>query len=213
MSEILVLVPIKPNLHPDLKRRCRELAEALPTNNPDHRLTFVLDESGIGDHAVRTLEERIAHTAPIRQAMVDKHLSGRDYVLWADADVVSYPADLPSTLIRRNPAGVSAPIVLLEGHDSRFYDIAGFVEGGRWANLYPPYFSQPGPVYELDGVGCVYLVAAEVYRSGARYEPVPGYTEHFAVCRHARSMGLPVRAYADLVAYHADLTRYGEAYH
>ena len=34
MSSILVLIPVKPNLHADLKRRCRELAEALPALTP-----------------------------------------------------------------------------------------------------------------------------------------------------------------------------------
>ena len=176
-------------------------------------MTLVYDESGSGDAAIRSLEQRVAHTALIRQAMVERRLAGHEYVFWVDADVIAYPSSLPGTLIERNPTGVSAPMVLLDGHGERFYDIGGFVEEGRWANLYPPYFRQPGPVYELDGVGCVYLVPAGVYRGGARHEPVPGYIDHLAVCRHARSMGLPVRAYADLVARHADLTRYGESWH
>jgi len=212
MSDVLVLIPVKPNLHPALKRSCRKLAESLPGANAAHRFTLVFDSRGGGDGHVRSLEERVAHTAPIRQALIDQHLAGHDYVMWIDADVIDYPKDLPTRLIERNPLGVSAPLVLLAGHRGAFYDVAGFVEEGRWARRFPPYFRQPGPVYELDGVGCVYLVPGDVYRGGARHEPVPGYTEHMSVCRHARSMGRPVRAYADLIAWHADLAKYGEAH-
>jgi hypothetical protein len=100
---VLVLIPIKPNLHPALKRSTRKLAEALPAANPAHRFTLVLDSRGAGDAHVRSLDERAENTAPIRQALVDQHLAGHDYVLWIDADVVDYPRDLPSRLIERDP--------------------------------------------------------------------------------------------------------------
>jgi hypothetical protein len=95
---VLVLIPIKPNLHPALKRSTRKLAA-----NPAHRFTLVLDSRGAGDAHVRSLDERAENTAPIRQALVDQHLAGHDYVLWIDADVVDYPRDLPSRLIERDP--------------------------------------------------------------------------------------------------------------
>lgn len=126
---------------------------------------------------------------------------------------MSYPANLPTVLHSRNPGGVSAPVVLLDHHPERFYDVAGFVEGGRWARLTPPWFDQPGPVFDLDGVGCLYLVPAEVYRTGGRHVSVPGYTDHLAVCAHARRLGMPVRAYADLRVYHAYLPDFGEPFH
>jgi Flp pilus assembly protein TadD len=211
---ILVLIPIKPNLHPALKQRARDLSARLPGANLDHAFDLVLDERGAGDDAVTGLESRVRHTAPIRQQLIEVHLQpAHDAVLWIDADLVAYPADLPTQLLRRNPGGVSAPVVLLDHHPDRFYDVAGFVERGRWARLLPPWFDQPGPVYDLDGVGCLYLVPASVYRAGAKHEPVPGYTDHLAVCAHARRMGLAVRAYADLRAYHAYLPDFGEKFH
>jgi hypothetical protein len=110
----------------------------------------------------------------------------------------------------------------------RFYDIGGFVENGRWARFEQPYFDQPGPVYDLESLGSCYLVNADLYRHGARHEqdpasrafyeqeqewpadairrnqlgPANSYTEHYTVCAFARKAGLPVRAFADLVAYH-----------
>jgi Flp pilus assembly protein TadD len=211
---ILVLVPVKPNLHPLLKERAHALAGRLPGANPGHRLDVVFDESSPGDGPVAGLEARVRHTAPIRQRMIDRHLKpDHEAVLWVDADLVAYPADLPTELLRRNPGGVSAPVVLLDHHPDRFYDVAGFVEQGRWARLTPPWFDQPGLAFDLDGVGCLYLVPAEVYRTGGRHVSVPGYTDHLAVCTHARRLGMPVRAYADLRAYHAFLPDFGEPFH
>ena len=111
----------------------------------------------------------------------------------------------------------------------RFYDVAGFVENGRWARFTQPYFDQPGPVYDLDSVGSCYLVNADLYRNGARHEAdfaskkfieencvwqedsiarnqaglANCFSEHYSVCEFARRAGLPVRAFADLIAYHA----------
>jgi hypothetical protein len=100
----------------------------------------------------------------------------------------------------------------------RFYDIAGFVEQGRWARFTPPFFDQPGPVFELDSVGCCYLVNADLYRHGARHEldhasatfiaenrvweedaicqnhgPANSFSDHYSVCLFARKCQLPVR--------------------
>jgi len=110
----------------------------------------------------------------------------------------------------------------------RFFDIAGFVENSRWARFTVPYFDQPGPVYRLDSVGSCYLINADLYRMGATHtidpaseiflntngtwsreaiarnqrEPANAYTEHYSVCQFAIRDGLPVRAFADLVAFH-----------
>lgn len=110
----------------------------------------------------------------------------------------------------------------------RFFDVAGFVEANRWASFTPPYFTQPGPAIDVESVGSCYLVNADLYRHGARHEADPlsrqfvaagqtwpenavklgqdgqplAFTEHYSVCAFARAHGLPVRAHADLVAYH-----------
>ena len=110
----------------------------------------------------------------------------------------------------------------------RFFDVAGFVEKSRWASFTLPYFAQPGPAIDLESVGSCYVVNAELYRRGARHEadslaqafvaagrtwpdnaialgqsgqPL-AFTEHYSVCAFARAQGLPVRAHADLVAWH-----------
>ena len=177
--------------------------------------------------------------AALRQNMIERHLRDEKWIFWVDADIVDYPAHLLEQLIARIDGGIAAPIVIMEGSldepahptgfgPGRFYDIAGFVERGRWARFTPPYFDQIGPVYELDSVGSCYLVNADLYRWGGRHEidvassnfvstnsdwsedtirrnqeaKANCFTEHYSICAFARSAGLPVRAFGDLIAYH-----------
>ncbi|HSI10044.1 MAG: hypothetical protein ACAH89_05375 [Rariglobus sp.] len=228
-DSILVLIPVKPGTPEAEVTRARTLAERALHNWPaPSRIVF--DRRG----AAPSRKEhpwRIAHLATIRQGMIDDHLRDERWVFWADLDITLYPPELVATLVSRAEGGIAAPFVFMS--DTRcaagspaFYDIAGFVENGRWCCSSPPYFQQPGPVYDLDSVGCCYLVPAELYRLGARHEQDPGslrwikthgesaaatprrdwhdiaYTEHFTVCEFARNRGLPVRAFGDIAAYH-----------
>jgi FkbM family methyltransferase len=83
------------------------------------------------------------------------------------------------------------------------------VHEGEWTNTYPPYWRNPGfPLTDMDSVGCVYLIPAAVYRSGARYIATDGYTEHYAVCQHARAEGRRVGCLVTHTAAHAYLDEY-----
>jgi GT2 family glycosyltransferase len=182
---------------------------------------------------------RQAAMASLRQHMVERYLQDERWIFWVDADIIDYPPFLIERLIQRAEGGIAAPLVLMEGEitepvhkdgfgPGRFYDIAGFVENGRWARFTPPYFDQIGPVYELESVGSCYLVNADIYRWGGRHEidvassnfvstnsrwsedaihrnqeaKANCFTEHYSLCAFARSAGLPVRAFGDLIAYH-----------
>ncbi|MBW8780828.1 MAG: hypothetical protein JF599_02915 [Verrucomicrobia bacterium] len=228
-DSVLVLIPVKPGTAAHVVDHARALAERALTGLPA-RSRIVFDERG---KAASRDEHpwRIAALAAIRQAMIESHLRDERWVFWADLDLIDYPAGLITTLIRRAEGGIAAPMVFMAHVAAptggpRFFDTAGFVEKGRWASLQPPYFQQPGPVYDLDSVGCCYLVPADLYRRGARHEEDPGsrrwielhgasihetscrdwqdiaYTDHYSVCAFARRHGLPVRAFADLFAYH-----------
>ena len=117
--------------------------------------------------------------ASLRQKMVERYLQDEQWIFWVDADIIDYPPFLIEQLIQRAEGGIAAPLVLMEGEitepatkdgfgPGRFFDIAGFVENGRWARFTPPYFDQPGPIYRLDSVGSCYLVNADLYRTGRR---------------------------------------------
>ena len=59
--------------------------------------------------------------ATIRNIVIHEYLRPEhEYVLWLDADVVRYPADLVKRLYETNPTGVSAPLVVIEGSDEEW---------------------------------------------------------------------------------------------
>jgi GT2 family glycosyltransferase len=236
-GSVLLLTPINPALDSAVLRRARELAERVISGMRGCRIVY--DDTGEAPPRGSTFPHRLAAMTPLRQAMIDRHLRDEKWVFWVDADLVEYPANLLEELISRAEGGIAAPLVLMEGDVSepaypagfgpgRFYDIAGFIEKGRWARFTQPYFDQPGPVYRLDSVGCCYLVNADLYRWGAKHEldyaskafiaenrewpedaiqqnqlgPANSFTDHYSVCEFARKVGLPVQAFGDLIAYH-----------
>jgi predicted nucleic acid-binding Zn-ribbon protein len=235
-NSVLVLIPISPSLDQATAQCAEQLARRATEGMRACRI--VLDNTGIapsrGCHP-----QRQSGLAALRQNMIERHLRDEKWIFWVDADVVAYPAHLLEQLIARIDGGIAAPIVIMEGRldepankagfgPGRFYDIAGFVERGRWARFTQPYFDQIGPVYELDSVGSCYLVNADLYRWGGRHEidvmssnfvstnsvwsehtihrnqeaKANCFTEHYSICSFARSAGLPVRAFGDLIAYH-----------
>jgi hypothetical protein len=230
VTSILVLIPIKRGTDPAILAHAEALARRAVAGM-NYRIVF--DDSGDapprGGHPFR--QESLA---AIRQGMIDRYLHGEDWVFWMDSDIIHYPDDLIPRLISLAAGGIAAPLLLLDDGTrqgratERFWDIGGFVENGHWANSQPPYFRQPGPIYELDSVGSCYVVHADIYRRGARHEVDPktreflasgrewtpkahvegqagnpwAFTEHYSVCAFARKLGLPVRAHADLIALH-----------
>jgi hypothetical protein len=236
-ESVLILTPVNPALDPAVLRRARELAERAISGMRGCRIVY--DDTGEAPPRGSTFPHRLAAMTPLRQAMIDRHLRDEKWVFWVDADLVDYPANLLEELISRAEGGIAAPLVLMEGDLSepaypagfgpgRFYDIAGFIENGRWARFTQPFFDQPGPVYRLDSVGCCYLVNADLYRWGAKHEldyaskafiaenrewpedaitqnqsgPANSFTDHYSVCEFAHKVGVPVQAFADLIAYH-----------
>lgn len=237
--ELVVLVPISPTIQRQFINSAIYLVQRAA---PSFRMCrLVMDPNGDAPPAGKPHPHRQPALAKIRQDMVDKYLGTADWVAWIDADIVDYPAHLISELVKRADTGIAAPLVLMDGERGtgslnadgfgrgRFFDIAGFVEGLRWARFDEPWFDQPGPVYSLDSVGSLYVVNAEIYRQGARHTadcyseafvrhgmkwkpgtvamnqrmPANCFTEHFSVCQWAKDHGLPVRAFGDLIARHA----------
>lgn len=219
---ILVLQPIRPDHPPALRVIADTLLARLEGANPGMRFDICQDDARleIPPHGSRYMRH-----ATVRNYMVDTYLRDEhDAVLWVDSDLIDYPADLPTQLCLANPGGVTAPLALLidtqqYGKD-RFYDIGGFVEKGRSARPYPPYFEQQGGVIDLDSVGCCYLAPAALYQRGARYEPPPCdrwvtmdgteyRVEHNSVMWQARHLGYTVRCLTTAQAIHAWLPDYG----
>lgn len=208
---ILVAIPYEPGRSPVWPRIASDLAARLPQANPGITFTVALHPC---ERTHAPGDGKFSANARARNSLLDAHLSETySHVLWVDSDLINYPADLPSRLLALNPHGISAPAVVLARHGARFYDILGFVEGGRGFQMHQPWCSQPGPVVELDSVGCIYLAPASLYRVGVRYADAPGYTEHMSVMREAKAAGLRICADLSITAVHAWLPDYGEAIH
>jgi hypothetical protein len=126
---------------------------------------------------------------------------------------VRWPEGLIAWALEHNPDGVTAPAVVLDRYVDRFYDTLGFLEQGKQARLYPPWFDQAGPIVELDSVGSCYIIPATVYRDGARYRDHAGATEHLSVMQACRDAGRRVVANLSLTAVHAYLPEFGEPLH
>mmetsp|Transcript_9690 Transcript_9690/g.32418 ORF Transcript_9690/g.32418 Transcript_9690/m.32418 type:complete len:449 (+) Transcript_9690:69-1415(+) len=253
LPRVIVMFPKRKEIHPQIEKLAETALIALRDGNPDLNISlFVFDE-----HVPKQSSDRrpLSKTVRIRNIMMSRIRMAEDfdYVMWIDSDLVSYPPDLPSKLIRSNPHGMTAPLVLLEepgplGTD-QFYDTTAFVlestlhpsnptpylEGRNVDRLYPyvlkgnaPCSRQlsnlsivercssyiPSDVESLDGVGTIYIVAADIYSEGmVLYEDHPAFTEHFSIAAHARRMGRPVLMYNGAVARHANLLLYGETFH
>lgn len=210
MPHICILQPYRPDTPPALLQRSRDLLADLMESTPGARFTLVRAAADARDAG----PEKYAPHAAVRNQFLAYIPASADYVLWADADLIAYPATFVAEALERNPGGISAPVVLLD-HFGWFYDIGGFIDlDGRPASQVAPWFvGQTGPEYALSSVGCLYLAPAHIYRPpwGLRYRPDgPVYgVEHHSVCAVAAARGVPVRAYGDLVATHAYLPDYG----
>lgn len=201
---ILICSPYRASTHPQIVKRWEANAQA--TGLP-HRLL-----RDYRDPVPR--DGKFSSHARARNRVLNLvNLGDVDYLYWIDVDIITWPAGLLDWALEHNPDGVSAPAVVLHRYVDRFYDTWGFLEQGKPAALYPPWFDQTGPVIELDSVGCCYVIPAQVYRDGARYADTPGATEHLSVCQAARAQGRRVVAHLDYRAVHAYLPEYGEALH
>ena len=205
----IALVAMKQSLSPTLVARCYELAARMGAANPT--LDLIIDrapvEGAAGGHA-----ERQQAMCDVRNRMVERYVDFdyHSHVLWIDADVIEYPADLPTRLCR--PNAVVGCANFLQGHGRRWYDIAGYLDHGpQRARMFGQHLSDPN---DLLSVGMVYAVPVAVYREAAHEPPSsPIGTEHWSICTAARNLGYQVKCDMSTEIIHAYLPNYGEAIH
>lgn len=226
MANILIAVPIKPNLNATLLNQCLTLIGKLPVNNPNHTFTTLLDFTPISKTPQDYTPWSKVYKA--RNLMLSKvNLKDYDYILWIDSDVVDYPLDMPTRLIDGNPNGVSSPMVMIEDLNIA-YDWAAFIQlgkdhidptnrnriEGRNINPHHPYYTDGAKtgLVNMDCVGTITLVPTWIYNF-ARYEDHPAFTDHHPICKACRDNGKTVTVDMNCVAYHANLPKYGEQWH
>lgn len=231
---VLVLIPMRPTMSFGLQHLAFGLAADLVRSNPDLALVVVFD---CQEEPAQPGDQRHwSKVARVRNRMILTHTqwTSYDYILWIDADLVAYPADLPTRFITRNPSAIQAPLVLVENSD-RFYDTCAFIIAGQSGvqpdhlpeipgrNLVhagPPYWPiEPSEkVVPMDCVGSLVLVPSSVYdvlqyRHALPHTDHPAFTDFFNVCETWRRMGYQVLVDRECIAYHADLPAWGEKWH
>ena len=228
MLNLLIAIPFRKGLHPYLAARMQQLLAAV-LEDKGNRMLFEMESAVHENEAIEAPAGvgRWWQQARARNELVSRYVKQHhDLVLWLDADLVDYPADLPARLYQANPTGITAPMVFVE-KTWQFYDLFGFVQEGRRSNPYPPYFDRVNghELVELDGVGCCYLMPAWLLGQVA-YESRPvdrtrdhplmwetGHTDHWPVMKAARAADLTIGCLTTLTAYHAYLPKYGEQWH
>jgi len=218
MANILVLVPMKKNMHEELKRINFNIILTMIAST-SHNCSVVIEHSG-SDAGLPPHPARASHVGRIRYDMIAKHLHAHDYVFWLDADIVSVnPPKLLEYLVNLSEGThITAPAVMLQNKNC-WYDTAGFIHNEKRGKRTPPYWEgiqATKGVVELNGsVGCVYLVPSKYYTKTDSDFVVenPLFTEHYPVCSYARTQGAKLLVNLDLEVHHAWLPQYGEAWH
>lgn len=231
MSDILLVLIMKPKLNGFLQRNAIEKATDTLLNNEHHNINILIDRRPIflPTESLLTPWSKVAKAR--NRVLTDVLFWEYQYILWIDADVVDYPCDMPSRLIEVNPEGITAPLVLIEDTPGPlFYDFAASIMKGKSSILpadrsrivgrnlqhAPPYWpEEPKERFvEMDCVGTVTMVPTEVYlNSSDAYEDHPAFTDHWPVCRMARTEGRMVGIDRETIAWHANLPKYGEDWH
>lgn len=242
MINCYVAMPMKPSLHPALKEKAMQLAARSIQACPDLNLTFVVDAHPIpAEPGDSTPWSRVARARHHLLNLIN--LTNYEWIIWVDADLVDYQADLFQWLVHGAityaDKGICAPTVLIED-TATFYDACGFIYKGaehmdpgnrayipgRNINCNPPYYNfddlttfdngVPTSV-QMACVGTVYAVHRDIYTSAPiRHADHPAFTDHFSICSRAWEMGRKVVALPNVIAWHADLGsgKYpGESWH
>ena len=166
--------------------------------------------------------ERRSKLAHIRNTLLARHMHDQDWVLWIDADVIDYPADLIQRLLSAKKQ-IVAP--LCTKPDGSVFDKNTFIfDQGRATGERPEYLfdgiyqppdgagrryldSVEDPWVPVDGVGgTVLIVNAELHRQGLLFPTFnyKGYIETEGLAVMAHDMGVQCWGGQTIKVIHAD---------
>ena len=217
---ILIATPARLSTPKGLLARCERVAQSFAYLGTLEWRLYLNEQPPLGPR-----DGKYYPNAAARNELIERYLKPwHDWVLWLDVDIIEAPGNLVMGLMELalRKAGelpaIAAPMVWVERVGEGpvaipvggwFYDTGGYVDAdGQYADFERGVAGE-GDEVEMESVGCVYLVPAEIYRQGARYEPVGNEVEHLSFMRQARKMGATVWATRNLNVVHAYLPRWG----
>lgn len=122
---VLIALPYSDFMPCTLREKMFSLLKAMECANPGWNLYLALYDEPYHNEmdARKTKASGRGVLAHIRNIVIEHYLQPtlHEYVLWVDADVVSYPPNLITLLYDANPGGVTAPTVLIEDSNSEAY--------------------------------------------------------------------------------------------
>lgn len=174
------------------------------------------EEKPVGDSKYST--HCVARNKVIDLALEDEH----DYVFWIDPDIVRCPENIIERLLEIESENIIAPYVFIEPCDEnpwkfeRFFDIDFFIDAdGNKYNFKYPYHNtrKEDDKYACSSVGTCMLVPADVYRKGAKYNPMDYRGDHVSFCESAAKLGYKTFSTDEIIIEHAFLPKYGLEFH
>ena len=126
--------------------------------------------AGVSRWAPEWQVQRRAIIARSRNHLLSRALVDEDWVLWIDADVIGYPADIVERLLATGKDIVNPHCVMKPGNGpSRTFDLNAWRDHGR---LHMNELRSEGDVVPLDAVGgAMLLVRADAHRDGLIFPP------------------------------------------
>jgi glycosyltransferase involved in cell wall biosynthesis len=114
--------------------------------------------------------ERRTVLARSRNHLLSRALADEDWVLWIDADVMDYPADIVERLLAAGKDIVHPHCLIALAHEpARTFDLNAWRDHGR---LHMDDLRSEGDVVPLDSVGgTMLLIRADIHRDGLIFPP------------------------------------------
>ncbi len=131
--------------------------------------------------------ERRAAIARSRNHLLARALDDEDWVLWIDADVIGYPADIIEQLLATGQDIVHPHcLIQLDRQPPRTFDLNAWRDHGR---LHMDELRAEGDLVPLDAVGgTMLLVRADAHRDGLVFPPFL-YGRHHPLSRQDQPFG------------------------
>jgi hypothetical protein len=155
---------------------------------------------------------RLERLAYLRNVIVDEALPvrGESYIFWIDCDVLHFPVSLIKDLKRHKVPVVAPGVWIEETSPEQFYDTFAFRD--IYGQKVPAFNLRYKGFVEMGSVGTCYLADSRLYTElKIRYSG--GDSEQVAFCAEARQKRKKVYADFDLKVLHANLPKYGHAFH
>ena len=168
----------------------------------DSRLTVITRNTGLQRFGHEVTPQRFAHLASIFNTGLNAvDCLWSDYIIFTPSDIIFTP-DVLKRLIAQGKRFIAPMYWTNENGHSRFYDTWGFTRGGVQFRPLPKAWYKahfPHAPFEVDTVGGLVLIDADLVAAGARYG---NENVDRGLCQSIKELGATVWADPTTHIYH-----------